>query len=526
MRYLFIFFLLGFFIVSCKKKATIWESDWNAPLINDTLSLKNLVNDSTLETSSGYYAIDLTRDLFDLAVNDLVEIPDTTITKNYVSAINFEVAPNTTFAGSVENYDLELDDVQLKTITLKNGYIDVRVQNPIETIAYFLIKLPKVTKNGSTFQYLMAGPPASGGNPGVVEETIDLSGWTMDLSGQTGGGYNELLADFSVTTDPSGSPTMITNQDVTKVRATFRDVSIFYAQGYFGNTIISDTTTIDLAELDIYESGLLDISNLSIGFNVENGVKVGAVANLNMIRNTNAQNNTVNLSGPNIGSNITINPATGSWSTLSPSLTNLIFNASNSNIEGYVENLGVTHEIGYTFEMNPWGNTSGGWDQVFPDSRIRVKLNAQMPLSLGMDELILRDTFDLELNQDPEKTRIISGDLILNAKNGFPFNADVSLYLLDANGSVLHSIQGSEKLESSQYGTLDAQTNVLVQPSQVVFSLTEAMVADVNKVKRVVIRAKLNSPNPVTGLNQQILVPENAFLEVKLRSEFKTENRF
>jgi hypothetical protein len=231
------------------------------------------------------------------------------------------------------------------------------------------------------------------------------------------------------------------------MKVTFRDNTIFYAQGYFGNTFISDTTTLDLAALDVYESGLLDISNLSVGFDVENGVKVGAIANLNVVRNENALGNVVSLSGPNIGTNITVNPATGSWGSLMPSLTSLNFNSTNSNVEGYVENLGVKHEVGYTFEMNPWGNVSGGWDQIFPDSRIKVNLNAQMPLSIGLDNLVIKDTFDLILNQDPEKTRVVSGDLILKAKNGFPFNADVTLYLLDGNVNMLHSIAGSEIIE-------------------------------------------------------------------------------
>lgn len=526
MRYFIAVLLLAIAITSCKKEATVWESDWNAPLISDTLTLNNLVNDSTLEVSSGYYAINLTRDLFDLAVTDLVQIPDTTVEQNYASALNFEVAPNTTFAGSVETYDLQLDDVQLRTITLRNGFIDIRLENPIETVVYFLIKLPKVTKDGSSFQYVIPCPPASGGTPGVTTEVIDLSGWTMDLTGATGGSYNELLADFSATTDPAGDPTFLSDQDITKVKATFRDIDLFYAQGYFGNTIVSDTTTLDLTALDVYESGLLDIANLTVGFSVENGVKVGAVANLKMIRNENAQGNVVSLAGPNIGSNITVNPATGSWSTLSPSITNLIFNASNSNVEEYVENLGVKHEIGYTFEMNPWGNVSGGWDQVFPDSRVRIKLDAQMPLSLGMDDLVLRDTFDLTLNQDPAKTRIVSGDLILKAINGFPFNANVSLYLVNANGAVLHTIQGTEIIESSQYGVLDTQTNVLVQPSEVLFSLSEEMISDINDITQVIVRAQLNSPDPMTGISSMVLIPENAFMEVKLRSEFKTENRF
>jgi hypothetical protein len=513
-------------VASCKKEATVWESDWNAPLVSDTLSLSNLVNDSTLSVSNGYYAINLTRSLFDVSISDLVEIPDTTIQKNYPSSVNLELNPGFTYAGSQETYDLELGDVQLKTITLDQGFIDVKLENPIETIAYFIIKLDNVTDENGVFVRTIPAPAAVNGQPGIAEATLDLSGYTMDLSGEFGGGYNKLIADFSVVTDPNGSSAWIYNGDVTKVEATFRDVKIFYAQGYFGNRTISDTITVDLSQLDIYQSGLLDISNLDLNFEVENGVKAGAVANIHLVRNTNKLGNVVNLLGPNIGNDITVNPATGNWGSLSPSITNILFNASNSNIEEYVENLGVKHEIGYTFELNPWGNVSGGWDQVFPQSRVRVNVDAQMPLSVGMDALTLQDTFDLTLNQDPEKTRVVSGDLILKAKNGFPFSADVTLYLVGANGALLHTVQASEVIESSQYGVLDANSNVLVQPSEVVFSLSDEAISIINDVEKVVVRAEMNSPNPLTGVNQQILIPENAFIEVKLRSEFKTENRF
>lgn len=526
MKYLLIGVLIAIALSSCKKEATVWESDWNAPLVNDTLSLQNLVNDSTLSVSNGYYAVDLTRNLFDLSVNELVQIPDTTIAKNYISAVNFEVAPGTTFAGSVETYDLQLQDAQLKQITLKEGFIDIRLENPIETITYFIIKLPKVTKDGTTFLQVIPVPPASNGVRGVKEEIIDLSGWTMDLTGENGGSYNKLLADFSAVTDNNGPSAIITDQDVTKVKATFRDVRIFYAHGYFGSVVVSDTTTLKLNELALYQSGLLDISNLSLNFEVENGVKVGALANINLVSNTNALGNTINLAGTNIGNNITINPATGSWDNLSPSNTNVTFNSSNSNIESYFENLGVTHEVGYRFELNPWGNVSGGWDQVFPESKINVKLKAQMPLSIGMEDLVLQDTFDLVLNQDPEKTRIVSGDLILKAKNGFPFDANITLFLMGENNALLHTIYGSEIIESSQYGILDMNTNVLVQPSEVIFSLSKDVIGNINDVEKVIVRAEMNSPDPITGLNQQMLIPENAFIEVKLKSNFKTENRF
>lgn len=526
MKYYFLIILLSVTFVSCKKEATVWQSDWNAPLVNDTLSLSNLVNDSTLSTTSGYYAVDLTRTLFDLSINDIVSIPDTTIQRNYPSQLNFEIQPNTTFAGSVETYYLELDDIQLKLITLQEGFIDVRVENPIETKAYFIVKLPGVTKNGVVFQHTLSAPAANNSGPGIKVETLNLSGYTLDLKGIDGGGYNELLADFSVLTDPNGSPAMITTADVTRVKATIRDMRINYAQGYFGNRVLTDNTTIDIAELDVYESGAVDISNLSLTFEVENGVKVGAIATILSVSNENVNGSVVNLTGSNLGMALTVNPATGSWGSLASSLTIVAFNASNSNIEAYLENMGTKHTVGYSFQINPWGNVSGGWDQIFPNSRIRVKLHAQMPLAIGMDNLVIRDTFDIDLNQNPEKTRIISGDLILNARNGFPFRADITLHLLDANGALLHTVSGSEPIESAQYGTLDAATGVMVQASQVIFSLGDHVIADINDVKKIVVKSKFNSPNPLTGTSQVMLVPENAFIGVKLKSMFKTENKF
>ena len=35
-----------------------------------------------------------------------------------------------------------------------------------------------------------------------------------------------------------------------------------------------------------------------------------------------------------------------------------------------------------------------------------------------------------------------------------------------------------------------------------------------------------NTPNPNTGTNEQVLIPEGAFLGVKLKGGFKIENRY
>ena len=77
------------FFVSCKKEATRWQTDWLLPILNDTLSLAQYYNDSTLSINGTQIEINLSRTLLDLSLTDLVKIPDTTITQQYQS--NFTV---------------------------------------------------------------------------------------------------------------------------------------------------------------------------------------------------------------------------------------------------------------------------------------------------------------------------------------------------------------------------------------------------------------------------------------------------
>ena len=53
------------------------------------------------------------------------------------------------------------------------------------------------------------------------------------------------------------------------------------------------------------------------------------------------------------------------------------------------------------------------------------------PLSLIATDLVLVDTTTLTLNA--ENNPIKNGSLTLFAENGFPFDADIQIYILDKN---------------------------------------------------------------------------------------------
>lgn len=532
MKYYFLLIGFLFLLFSCRKQKTVWDADWTAPIVNDTLTLDKFVNDTTLSVSSGYYEMNMHRTLMDINMAEIVEIPDTTIQNNFTIAFaSMALNPGTSFVNEIEEHDLNLEGIELKRIQLSKGYIDIKLQNPVNTDVLFTIKLPGVTKDGVTFNQTFTAPPGSNSNPGIVEATVDVSSYYMDLTGVDGASFNILQSLFIVKTDPNGESTTITNQDVTKVSATFRDIKLDYARGYFGNQIISDTseTTIDL--LTKIVGGAIDFPATNLSITITNGIKLPARAKLTVLSNENGSGNLVPLtvnsqSQFQFGEAFNLDPATGPWDNLSFSNKTIQFTSLNSNLEQYLENLGAKQKIGYSIELNPWGNTSGGWNEIFPNSRLKVSLDVNMPLTIGLDGLVLKDTFDFEVKQNTEKTHVVSGELVLYATNAFPFSGEILIDLLDANGNILHTVTGTNELKSALYGTSYTNAGIQTCSSTIHFAMSEALIRDLVLIKKVVITSEFNTPNPSTNVNEQILIPEGAFLGVKLKGAFKIENRY
>ena len=83
-----VFTLLILLFSSCKKEKTIWNSDWVAPLVNDTLTLDKFVKNGSIISKSGYYELNFTRTLLDLNLTEVVQIPDTSIFQTFTIAFS------------------------------------------------------------------------------------------------------------------------------------------------------------------------------------------------------------------------------------------------------------------------------------------------------------------------------------------------------------------------------------------------------------------------------------------------------
>lgn len=513
---------LGLVFASCKKREkAIWDTDWKAPLVQDSLTLSDLVADSLLTVVSGNYVLDVNASLFEFKLSDFVNLPDTSVESTFHVSINIPASPGVSFVNKVEDHVIEMGDAQLKKVRVKQGGVHLKVFNPIGTKTFFTISLPGVTRNGTVLAQEFVAPAGTQSNPGIASGFVDLSGYELDLTGADGTSYNRIQSSMQVKSDPNGPSVIVQTTDIIKFQFSMTDVQLDYARGYFGSELVSDTVYAYIDALNNITDGILDVDPMTFDLTIENGLKVNGKFKINSLKNINAAGNSVALVHPNIGTWNTINAATGSNGNITASNTTLSFTPGNSNFEQYVENHGAKNELSFQLQMNPWGNVSGGWDEIYDAHPLRVKLNGMFPLHVGMSDLIFQDTFDLSLVNDASKTHVKSGQLWVNAMNAFPFEGTLELYLLDENFQTVGIVSGSSAVESSVFGSV--VNGIMQKKSVVYFPVSETICNEIGSVKHCMIKLKLNTYN-ANGQNVQVSIPAGAFFKFKLGADLTLEN--
>lgn len=513
--------LLGLLAVSCRKEKASWENDWSFPIVNDTLTLESLVNDSTLGISGGDYILQLQRTIMDIDVAEFVPIPDTTVDENYSFPIVFNMPPGGSFANDVDERELDLGDMQLKVIEIRKGYIDVTVDNPLVTEVELKMEIPGALKDGITFSSTMTIPRKENGVNGIGSQTLDLSGYRIDLTGASGASYNKLQTRITLKTSPTGPSVTMTPSDITHVTAKFHSVKLNYARGYFGQQSITEVTSFDFPTFDAFTSGNLMLSNPVMNVELSNGLKAESTIELNSLKSTNVSNSVVNLIGTNINNSIIINPATGNYWSHTPSTTNITFSTSNSNIEDFIGNMGNKYTAGYKLKLNPFGNISGGWNEMFPDSRIRMKVNSNFPLQLGFNALAFKDTFDFSVSSE-DLSKIVSGKIRVSYANGFAVSLNTKLQLLDASGTILSVLLPNQSMQSGELGTTDVN-GIKVSRGNVYYDVPKEVIDKLSQVTKIIPIAVFNSPD-LNGTNQVFQVQTQSYLGLKIFAEFKMES--
>lgn len=515
--------------ISCKKEKTVWRSNWVVPILNDTLTLNNFVNDSLLfENQEGGYTLNTKINALELGLKDLIPLPDTVIDLPYSTSFNaINLPQGTVLPGDIDEHEFDFGGAELKKIIVSSGKINVQIYNPLPKSVIYQVDLPGVTKNGNVFTDEFQVPSGTKENQGKIEKDIDISGYEMDLTGINEGKNNIVQTLVTIKTPVDGGTVTLTKNDTLHIYIKIKDIKIDYARGYFGKQILSDTISSSIKELAIFKSGSVNLSDAKVDILISNGYKLPAQANLLFIKNKSTSNEvTLTSNGSNnfnFGTPFNLDPATGSWNTLVSSSKAIVFDVNSSNIVSFIENLGTTTDIAYQVTLNPWGNTSGGWNEAFSNSNFKVDIGLNMPLNIGFDNLVLMDTIDFSLKQDKSSIYIENGILEMQVSNGFPMEADLQFFFLDANKSLIGTTGLSEKIASSINGT-KTYKGVNYLESTIQLPLNSTIVKDLEKISYLAIRANINSPNSI-GTNIVQAIPINAFMSFKIGGKGQVVNQ-
>lgn len=439
--------LTGFlFLFSCKKEITrpSWEVDVSVPLIHSSMGLENLIPDSLLSSNSnGEVSLVFNQSVFKLNLDTLLNLPDTTVADTFSIPVPFpslNINPGQTIISSTEIKRFDLDEIELSFLKIRSGQTSFQISSTISQPTVYEYTITNALKNGQPFNFSINVPAGSTSNPSLVTGVYDFTGYELDLRGDSGNEYNKYKTIIKVSLASDAIATTVYNYDKVIVKNTFSDLHPSYAQGYFGSQQIDvpyEETVFDFLR---NISGTLDLDQVNIDFEIINGIGIDATAKIDTLKSVNTRNgNEVLLNHSFIGNSININRATNNGTTANPSVYSINLNNGNSNTDLFLENLPDKIGTSMGIFINPMGNISGHQDFLYDDKTFDVRVNAEIPLNIIASGLTLSDT--LELNIDTENAdNVNEGVLHIFADNGFPFSAEVQLYLLDANDYIIDSV--------------------------------------------------------------------------------------
>lgn len=481
---------------SCRKESsTHWDTRFLGPMVNASLDINNLLADSILQANpDSSLKIVYQNDVYELSMDTLFKIPDTTLKQFYIIPLSVTLTPGQTVVNNnTSETTYSLPGVQLRLSIVKSGSVHYKIKSYINEVTNFIYSIPSAKLNGVPFSINVNVPAAVGDTPGVYDEVYDLSGYVIDMTGINNNKVNTLYTSFTASVSQDGQPVLVNNADSIIIENTFQDLIPYYAKGYFGqNTFNIGPSESEFSLFKRIVAGSVQLEDVDFNLKITNPIGLDARIVIDNLTSVNTRTGTtVNLSNSIIGSPININRASESGGIIYPYNVTFPLNPSNSNIKQMIENL--PDRLGYSMQIiaNPLGNISGSNDFIYSDHLLNASLDIEIPLSLVATDLTLADTLDLNISgQGAENVK--SATFTLFADNGFPFDAALQLYMLNDMNVISDSVFAS-------YNTIDeapVDSNLKViskRLTKIAVPVSESKMTQLLNTKRIIMKVKFNT---------------------------------
>lgn len=349
-----------------------------------------------------------------------------------------------------EDVTQDIGERKFTYIDARSGFLHVYVTSSVEEQMYLEYTLVGAFDNyGHPLKKFTTVPPAPVGGTITVDDSFDITGYSINLTGKNGTSFNTYTQRVVARLDSSGITRHITSSDSLKVRYELENIAPNYVKGYMGRDTINAIDTSAFTFLDMFKSGTIDLEDVNMKFTVENGIGIDGQVKINsLIANSNT-NGSKSLAGSILGQQLTVNRATDF--PLKAVESSFDINSSNSNIR---ELLGILpNQLQYDVQVrtNINGNNQQYRDFAYLESALKVKLNAEIPLSLIASHLVLQDTIGFNLSStNTNIAGVTDGIINLIAYNKYPIEASVDMIIYDENWVAVDTLVSNQMIEAGQ----------------------------------------------------------------------------
>ncbi|HZY81723.1 MAG TPA: hypothetical protein VFE50_19505 [Cyclobacteriaceae bacterium] len=332
--------------------------------------------------------------------------------------------------------------------------------------------------------------------------TIDLSEYRLSLTD------NKFDLKLVLIFKKTNSNTVIAPATSVNVAFNFGGLKFNYIKGFLGDQTTSlDAQTLDLGAFDgdIFKDAAISLAQPKVSITVFNGNGLPVDANF------------VKLEARKPGADpilVVVNPANPVGLAYPTELGKVKETTiSVVNVKQLIDY--APTEIYYQADARINKGLTSGNNFVLDSSRLKLKLNVEVPLWGSATGVVLKDTLDLNFD-NTETSEITSASLKLKLINQFPLDGNLQFILTDQNFQPIGTLLNAEQTHVIQGSTVDSDGEM---QSAGTFNgsidLDKENLDNIFKAKHIIIAAALQTSRNAAGSATDVKFLADYFLSIE-----------
>lgn len=479
-----------------KMAGSFWEPDIAVPLVNSSMTLKNILklssaNNNFSIASDNFVTLVYRGNLFSLRADEAFKIPDQPINTNYTfpsaslpgfNAINlqdtFQVNPpfTTTFDFNTGSPDSFID-----SFTVKNCLFAINLISTFQQQMFITINIPDAKKNGVPFSQVVEVPPAGTSN---ITRSVNFNLADYRIKLHQNGLPNKLKMIFGIKLIKTNNSILPGHNSIAMVMS-LSDIAFKNLFGSIGQKWLAPNT--DTIPITLFNNGIagggISVVNASLDIKFANAFGIPIRATFQKLQGYNPLSLTPII---NFASTLLNNPLPISTPQQLGQLANssLLLNSSNSNISNVLTKLPRFLIYKLDALSNPPPPFPLMQNFIEDSSRFKVDVDINLPLEGTLKDIVFQDTIMFKFQEVEE---LQSLDLKLFFKNGFPIETKVQVYFADTMGYVIDSLLKDDIiLASALVGSNGRVTSATEKNTEI--NYPEEKILRLKKVRKIYVK--------------------------------------